>query len=224
MVRTFKMYSLSSFQIYSPVLSTTVTMLHMTPPWPIYFRTGRLYILTPQMLRILILAVITWLHAFLQALRTDAQRGVLLCVNCTSSNAGERAAPPGHVTWGRWPKSLWAAVSWSVEWGQKKLRDCKESAEGTPLGSTWKVSRSIQILGTGNGPRAREAAGHTTHPLWQTGDLRPMSACKNDQLERNSYTAWALWGAWRCLAQAHALLRRGDRRQICPSFRGEGDS
>ena len=46
-MRTFKIYSPSSFQIYDAVLLLTmVTMLYITSPGPIYFITGSLYTLT----------------------------------------------------------------------------------------------------------------------------------------------------------------------------------
>ena len=46
MVRNFKIYSLSNFQIYHKVLLTIVTLLYVISPGIIYFITGSLYLLT----------------------------------------------------------------------------------------------------------------------------------------------------------------------------------
>ena len=45
-MRIFKIYSLSNFQICNTVLLTIVTMLYIIFPWFIYFITGNLYLLT----------------------------------------------------------------------------------------------------------------------------------------------------------------------------------
>ena len=45
-MKTFKIYSLINFQIYTTILLTIVTMLYITSPGPIYFITGSLYLLT----------------------------------------------------------------------------------------------------------------------------------------------------------------------------------
>ena len=44
--RTFKIYSLSNFQIYNTVLLTIITMLCITVPGLLYLVTGSLYLLT----------------------------------------------------------------------------------------------------------------------------------------------------------------------------------
>ena len=46
-MKTFKMYSLSNFQIYNTVLLTIVAMLYVISPWLIYFITESLYIFIP---------------------------------------------------------------------------------------------------------------------------------------------------------------------------------
>ena len=46
-METFKIYSLSNFQICNTVLLTLVTMLYVTSPGLIYLITGSLYLLTP---------------------------------------------------------------------------------------------------------------------------------------------------------------------------------
>ena len=46
MMRTLKIYSLSSFQMYNTVLLTVVSMLYVTFPGLIYLITGSLYLLT----------------------------------------------------------------------------------------------------------------------------------------------------------------------------------
>ena len=46
-MRTYKIYSLSNFQIYSRVLLTVVTMPYITSPGPVYFITGGLYLWIP---------------------------------------------------------------------------------------------------------------------------------------------------------------------------------
>ena len=45
-IRIFRTYSLSNFQICSTVLLTIVTTLYTISPWFIYFITGSLYLLT----------------------------------------------------------------------------------------------------------------------------------------------------------------------------------
>ena len=45
-MKTFKIYSLSNFQIYNRVSLITVTMVYATFPWLIYFITESLYFLT----------------------------------------------------------------------------------------------------------------------------------------------------------------------------------
>ena len=47
MMRTFKIYSFSNFQIYNTVLLAIVTMPYITSPGLTYFITGSLYLLTP---------------------------------------------------------------------------------------------------------------------------------------------------------------------------------
>ena len=47
MMRTFKAYSLSKFQIYNTVLLTIVTKLYSTSPGLIHLITGSLCLLTP---------------------------------------------------------------------------------------------------------------------------------------------------------------------------------
>ena len=46
-MRKFKIYSLSDFQICNTILLTMVAMLYITSPWLTYFITGSLYLLTP---------------------------------------------------------------------------------------------------------------------------------------------------------------------------------
>ena len=46
-IRTFKVHSLSNFQIYNTVLLTIITMLHIIAPGLTYFTTGSLSLLTP---------------------------------------------------------------------------------------------------------------------------------------------------------------------------------
>ena len=46
MIGTFKIYSLSNFQIYNIVLLTVFTLLYIPSPGLIYFITGSLYFVT----------------------------------------------------------------------------------------------------------------------------------------------------------------------------------
>ena len=46
-LKTFKIYPLSNFQIFDTVLLTLVTKLYVPFPWLIYFITGSLYLFDP---------------------------------------------------------------------------------------------------------------------------------------------------------------------------------
>ena len=48
MARSFKIYSLSNFQIFNTMLLTIVTMLQITSPWFIYFVAGSLFLWFPR--------------------------------------------------------------------------------------------------------------------------------------------------------------------------------
>ena len=75
MVRIFKIYSLSSFQVYNIVLSITLTMLNIRFSEIIHLITGSLYPLTnisqdfmhplPQSLENTILILLLWVYFFL---------------------------------------------------------------------------------------------------------------------------------------------------------------
>lgn len=46
-MRTFRIYFLSNFQICATIILTVVTVLHVTSSWLTYFIAGSLYLLTP---------------------------------------------------------------------------------------------------------------------------------------------------------------------------------